>query len=493
VALPSRIRDYEIWGLLGEGGMSEVWLAKHTVLAVPVIFKTIKAAAVGTATVGEKLAQRVIEEARLMARITDPRVVRAIDAGVHEGIPYMVQEYVDGIDLAELDRRRRASLGVGLPLWFVCTAMRQACQALYAAHQAGVIHRDMKPSNLFGSPATGVRLGDFGVAVGRETHTNEISGTLRFMSPEQLKNGEATRRTDVWGAGATACDLRYGRPPYEHVSGVLDDVTPPTMPAPKTSAEAYFQHLLRAMLSKDDRERPREMSDLARQFGIIANAVESRRGGFVYVDRHTFRVGECTVTFRAGDIAEARADAIVCSANYQMKMRSGTGDAIRKKGGDVIEDEARVRGEQPLGECIATTAGTLAAKHVLHAVSAWNEASCIGRATQRVLLVADELGHRSLAVPALGTGKERVTIETCANAMMTALKWHFALGGTRLRHIDVVIADAHKLAVYLEVAEEALREPGASRSGADLGLPAELGRTEVTGATFVDASKTGEH
>jgi serine/threonine-protein kinase len=126
-------------------------------------------------------------------------------------------------------------------------------------------------------------------------------------------------------------------------------------------------------------------------------------------------------------------------------------------------------------------------------VSAWNEASCIGRATQRVLLVADELGHRSLAVPALGTGKERVTIETCANAMMTALKWHFALGGTRLRHIDVVIADAHKLAVYLEVAEEALREPGASRSGADLGLPAELGRTEVTGATFVDASKTGEH
>ena len=77
--------------------------------------------------------------------------------------------------------------------------------------------------------------------------------------------------------------------------------------------------------------------------------------------------------------------------------------------------------------------------------------------------------------------------------MMTALKWHLRLGGTRLRHVDVVMADAEKLSVYREVAEEALREEGASRASADLGLPAELsGRTEVSGATFVDASKTGE-
>jgi eukaryotic-like serine/threonine-protein kinase len=490
MTLPSRLRDYEIWGRLSEGGMSEVWLAKHTVLTVPVIFKTIKPEVADTQTKGEGLARRVIEEARLMARITDPRVVRAIDAGVHEGTPYMVQEYVDGIDLAELDRRRRLSLGVGLPLWFVCVAMRQACEALHAAHQSGVVHRDMKPSNLFGSPTTGVRLGDFGVAVGRETKKKEVSGTLRFMAPEQLTQGEATRRTDVWGAGATACDLRYGRPPFERVSGVLDD-SPPNMPPPRTAAEAYFQHLLGTMLHKVERERPSEMSELARQFGTLADALGgTRRIGFVFVDRHTFRIGECTVTFRAGDIAEARADAIVNSANFEMKMRSGVGDALRKKGGDAIEDDARVGGEQALGTCLATKAGTLGAKHVLHAVSAWNEASCIGRATQRALLLADELGHRSLAIPALGTGKERVTMETCANAMMTALSWHLRLGGTRLRHVDVVLSDAAKLAVFREVAEEALRDPGASRAGADLGLPAETGKTTVEGATFVDPNQT---
>ncbi len=486
MSLPRRIRDYEIWGRLSEGGMSEVWLAKHAVLLIPVIFKTIRPEIMASQTAGENYAERVIDEARLMARITNPSVVRAIDAGVHEGVPYLVQEYVDGIDLAELDRRRRGSLGVGLPLWFVCGVMKQACEALHAAHQAGVVHRDVKPSNLFGSPETGVRLGDFGIAVRQDTHNAEVSGTLRFMSPEQLKCGVVNRRTDVWGAGATACDLRYGQPPFERVSNVFDD-TPPSMPPPKTSSEAYFQHLLRTMLNKNEAERPSETADLARQFGILADALRAtRRSTFAFIDRHTFRVGECLVTFRQGDIAEARADAIVNSANFEMKMRTGVGDALRKKGGDAIEDDARADGEQPLGTCLVTAAGTLNAKHVLHAVSAWNEASCIGRAMQRALLTADELGHRSLSFPALGTGKERVTIETCANAMMTSLKWHLMLGGTRLRSVDVVLADAHKLAVFREVAEEALRDQGAGRAGVDLGLPAEQGRSTMEGGTFVD-------
>src|SRR5207237_9789158 len=137
------------------------------------------------------------------------------------------------------------------------------------------------------------------------------------------------------------------------------------------------------------------------------------------------------VRLRVGDIAEAACDCIVSSANHEMHMRSGASEALRKKGGDIIEEEAMAAGDQPLGSCVATSAGALAAKHVLHAVSAWNEASCVGRAFYRALLMADELGLRTLAAPALGTGKERVSMETCANAMMTTLKWHLAPGGTR--------------------------------------------------------------
>jgi serine/threonine-protein kinase len=134
------VPDYEVWGLLGEGGMSEVWLAKHRTLAVPVIIKTMRRALRGAE------GERVLSEARLMARVASPQIVRALDAGrVDDGTPYLVQEYIDGLDLAELDRHRRTSLGVGLPLWVVCHVMTEVCAGLRAAHQAGVIHRDLKP------------------------------------------------------------------------------------------------------------------------------------------------------------------------------------------------------------------------------------------------------------------------------------------------------------------------------------------------------------
>src|SRR5262245_38034989 len=127
------VPGYEVWGLLGEGGMSEVWLAKHDVLAAPVVIKTLRRALRASDTQGAT--GRILQEARLMARVSSPRIVRALDAGQIDDdsgdgetpTPFLVQEYVDGLDFAELDRRRRASLGVGLPLWFVCHVMREIC------------------------------------------------------------------------------------------------------------------------------------------------------------------------------------------------------------------------------------------------------------------------------------------------------------------------------------------------------------------------------
>src|SRR5262249_2855476 len=126
-------------------------------------------------------AGRILSEARLMARVANPRIVRALDAGEcgddeHAGTPFLVQEYVDGLDFSELDKRRRAALGVGLPLWLVCYTMREVCMGLRAAHQAGVIHRDLKPSNVFGAPETGIRLGDFGIAVARREAKADSAG-----------------------------------------------------------------------------------------------------------------------------------------------------------------------------------------------------------------------------------------------------------------------------------------------------------------------------
>jgi eukaryotic-like serine/threonine-protein kinase len=483
-----RIREYEVWGRLGEGGMSEVWLAKHGLLSVPVVIKTLRSL---DAESNDGGVERMLREARHMARVASSRVVRATDAGVHEGVPYLVQEYVDGIDLAELDRRRRTSIGVGLPLWFVAYAMMETCHALHAAHQAGVIHRDVKPSNIFGHPEVGVRLGDFGLAVrSSDPMGRDISGTLKFMSPEQLRGESLDRYTDVYGAGATACDLRYGHTPFPSMASVLDTSIPPRLPVASSPAEAYFQHLVTWMLEKDPKRRPPDALEPARHFATLALALrpEALHLGATPLGHNDFSLGRCTICLSVGDIANAEVDAIVSSANYEMKMRTGVAAALRERGGDTIEAEAMKDGERPLGSCLATGGGKLKARHVLHAVSAWNEASCVGRAMHRALLLADELGVRTLALPALGTGAARVSLETCAHAMATALRWHVALGGTRLERVSVFLGDEAKLRVFRAVVVEALRGDGQAIRATDLGLPVEDGSVRPEAVTELDAT-----
>jgi serine/threonine-protein kinase len=512
--------------------MSEVWLAKHAELGVPVILKTLRP------SVGEERTRgfaRILHEARLMARIPSPRVVRAIDAGVWypgggdadletlraqegsvafgtgteveshprgavtdpselapsapQGTPYVVQEYVDGIDLAELDRERRRALGVGLPLWYVCHTIEEVALALQASHQTGVIHRDVKPSNVFGSPQTGIRLGDFGIAVQNERSRppDEISGTFRFMAPEQLRGDVLGRACDVYGLGATACDLRYGRPPYDNVSAALDPNVAPRFPQAQSPSEAYFQHLLHEMLRTDPATRPHSLALLARHFRALETALRPRLP-VVQIDRNRLQLGECSVRFEVGDIACARADGIVNSAHDHMRMRTGVGQALRVAGGDEIEDEALRGGHRALGACVATGAGKLDARWVLHAVSAWNEVSCVGRAAHRTLLLAEVLGLRSLAIPALGTGASRVTMETAADALATALKWHLMIGGSRLRHVTFVLRDETLLQVFREVALEALRDDDELPPAYDMGLQVEGGAVVADAATFLAAS-----
>jgi serine/threonine-protein kinase len=432
---------YEVWGPISEGGMSRVWLARHRELSTPAIVKTLLDAPADAY-------ERLRNEARLTARIPSQRVVRAVDVGVHQGTPYLVEEYVDGIDIAELDRRRRLALKRGLPLWFVCRIVADVADALESAHQTGVIHRDVKPSNIFGSPQTGLRLGDFGIATARRSSTDPSSGTLRFLAPEALRGAAPTRRWDVYSLGVTAFDLYYGRPPFATVEEILGDA-PVAFPPPRRPEEAYFQYVITRMLARDPEQRFATVKEPRRLLQPLARSLRPRLSATTLV-RGELQLGPVRVRCRIGDITTCRVDGIVNSANDEMRMRGGMGAALRKRGGRSIEEEAMRGGRQALGECIATAAGTLQCQKVLHAVSAWREASCVARATQRALLLADELGLRSLAMPALGTGRAKVTPESSAYASASALYWHVLLGGTKLREIEYVLFDKEMLDLFIE-------------------------------------------
>jgi eukaryotic-like serine/threonine-protein kinase len=140
----------------------------------------------------------------------------------------------------------------------------------------------------------------------------------------------------------------------------------------------------------------------------------------------------------------------VNSANVEMTMRNGVGAALCARGGSQIADEALSGGRQALGVVVPTTGGKLRCKTVIHAVSAWKEASCIARTCQRAFLLAEELGLHTLALPALGTGAAHVSAESCAYAMASTLYWHLILGGSRLREVEFVLYDKAMLDVFVE-------------------------------------------
>ena len=445
----AEVGPFEVWGRFGEGGMSHVWLARHRRLSMPVVMKTLR----DTDDLGAAY-ERLLTEARLMARIPSPRVVRPVDVGVHEGCAYLAQEYVDGLDLSELERRRRRALGRGLPLWFVCQTMADIADALDGAHQTGVLHRDVKPSNIFGSPQTGLRLGDFGIARPRRIKEDVPVGTLRFVAPEALRGETLTRRSDFYSLGATGYDLYYGKTPFDEVSDILGSAPVP-FPVARSAEEAGFQHVVGLLLERSPERRFPSLTAARRLMANLARNLKPKPA-VIHVSRGVYQLGGLRITCEMGDIADSTVDGIVNSARDEMRMEGGVGRSLKAKGGSTIEDEALRGGKRALGECVATTGGALRCKAVLHAVSAWKEASCIARTCQRAFLLAEDLGLRTLAIPALGTGLSRVPPEASAYATMSALYHHVLLGGSRLREVRFVLHDKETFEVYVDELHEML-------------------------------------
>jgi serine/threonine-protein kinase len=273
---------YRLDRLLGEGGMGVVVAATHLDLDQRVAIKFLHQ----EATSSKEAVERFQREAKVAAKVKSEHVTRVHDVGrVAGNVPYIVMEYLEGIDLGDLiDREGRLSVAEA------CEIILQSCEALAEVHAAGIVHRDLKPSNLFvtrradGAPC--VKLLDFGIskftvhpddsrADPSLTATATIMGSPSYMSPEQLKSTkEVDARTDVWSLGAVLYEALTGKPAFrgETVPQVCAMIASDDPEPPGTIRSGLPPELDKAVLGclakKPDERLP--LVDLARVLVLFA-------------------------------------------------------------------------------------------------------------------------------------------------------------------------------------------------------------------------------
>src|SRR3954454_10262045 len=199
---------YRIIGLLGRGGMGEVYRATDLTLGQSVALKFLPE----EASRNQRLLERFHGEVRVARLVSHPNVCRVYDIGEVEGMPFISMEYVDGEDLASLLTR------IGrLPFDKAIEAARKICAGLAAAHDRGVIHRDLKPQNIMMNKRGEVLIMDFGLsAIASDLSGSEVrNGTPAYMAPEQLRGSGVTTKSDIYSLGLVLYELFTGRKPYE--------------------------------------------------------------------------------------------------------------------------------------------------------------------------------------------------------------------------------------------------------------------------------------
>jgi eukaryotic-like serine/threonine-protein kinase len=217
-----KLGRYRLEAQVGKGGQGEVWLARDTTLHRKVALKLVRAS-----TASRDGLQLFEREALLASRLESPHTVRVYDFGASDdGVYYLAMEYLDGADLCELSK------GHGpMPPGRVIHFGIDACRSLEEAHAKGLVHRDVKPSNLFatrvGDTYDHVKLLDFGVARSlvddhaEVTRTGHVRGTFAYMAPEVCRGEPATPASDLYSLGATLYHLLAGSPPFSGSSAEL--------------------------------------------------------------------------------------------------------------------------------------------------------------------------------------------------------------------------------------------------------------------------------
>jgi len=265
---------YQVKKFLGEGGKKKVYLAHDTLLDRDVAFALIKTEKLDDAT-----RTRVSREARAMGRLGDhPNIVTIHDLGDHEGQPYIVIPVMPGGDVEGLIEKATEHR---LPLDKAMDIAKAVCRGLEFAHSKGIIHRDIKPGNVWLSADGTAKIGDFGLAVAvdlpRLTQSGMMVGTVTYMPPEQAMGGKVTAKADLYSLGAMLYEMVTGRPPFvgdDSVAIIGQHInTPPVSPTwHRADLPPALETLILQLLEKDPEKRPESAA-------VVLQALEAIEAG----------------------------------------------------------------------------------------------------------------------------------------------------------------------------------------------------------------------
>jgi tRNA A-37 threonylcarbamoyl transferase component Bud32 len=240
----TRVGDFVIRELLGEGAMGQVYLAQDTVLDRRVALKLVKRAVLQGEGAG-----RFLAEARATASFNHPHIVTLYAVGEHEGRPYLALEFIDGESL-------RARLAEGpLPIGEALRYCRAVADAIAEAHRRGLVHADLKPENIVLARDGRVRVVDFGLARLARGASNAGSGTPAYMAPERWRGAPPTGAIDIWALGVTLHELVTGVRPFPEAALLHLSFTAETLPLSHLPPTPWAQ-IIRACLALDPAARP---------------------------------------------------------------------------------------------------------------------------------------------------------------------------------------------------------------------------------------------
>jgi eukaryotic-like serine/threonine-protein kinase len=257
---------YQVIKLLGAGGMGEVYHAWDQELAVAVALKVIRPEATAEPGATAELHRRFKRELLLARQITHRNVVRIHDMGEFGGVKYITMPYVPGADLATI-LRREGKLTVPRALGIA----RQVAAGLAAAHEAGVVHRDLKPPNIMIDPDGNAVIMDFGIARSVDTAGSTVAGmvvgTLSYMAPEQARGEQADQRADVYAFGLILTDMLVGRRQSGATSELAELMArmqhaPPPIRTVDPGIPEAVEHIVSRCLDPDRENRFQTMAEL---------------------------------------------------------------------------------------------------------------------------------------------------------------------------------------------------------------------------------------